>query len=261
LRCQEERLRQEMLRVLLALLEEKGAAGHTTWFLNENDFALTEKHEAFLHEALRRGDSLGIHDHIDFLAGRWEYDLIHECCRYSRDTVAAWLAAQGSSYVLTHHRAGCLFQNATQYAVLRDLGYTVLSDVYPGDRSVNQTGYPSYDNRNIPPGILPYRHDPENFLDYESRTGCFLQVPVAHMYIYNRDFVGETILRWEEAFRQRGVAGGPIVWCFHPYELLDRWSSRVSRELVRLLALQLDELVRDYGVEFVSLDELVATAG
>jgi hypothetical protein len=261
LRCQDVGVRQGSLEALLEVFAEKGAAGHTTWFLNENDFALTQNHEAFLQEAVRRGDAIGIHDHIDFLKGQWEYGPIYDYCRRSRDAVQGWLRAHQLPDALPYHRAGCLFQHPAQYAALRDLGYTVLSDVYPGDMSLNHTGFLSYDNREVPLGIAPYRHDPENFLDYHSQTGCFLHVPVVHMYIYCRDFVGEALARWTEAFQARGVECGAMAWCFHPYELLNRGASRVSRELVRLLRRQLDELVQDYGVTFASLEVVARRLG
>jgi len=258
LRCKDAQVRQEALEALLAAFAEKGLAGRATWFLNENDFALTQNHEPFLHEAVRRGDTLGIHDHIDFLKGQWEYRPIHDYCRKSRDAVQAWLRRHGYPDAIPYHRAGCLFQHPTEYAVLRDLGYTVLSDIYPGDTSLNHTGFLSYDNRAVPLGIAPYRHDPENFLDYTSRAGCFLHVPVVHMYIYCRDFIGDAIAQWVKACEARGGESLAMAWCFHPYEILNRGANRVSSELVRLLRLQLDELKRDYGVAFASLAEVAA---
>lgn len=258
LRCESVSVRGGGLEGLLDVFAETRVAGHTTWFLNENDFALTINHESFLHEALRRGDTLGVHDHIDWLAGQWEYELIYDYCRRSRDSVQRWLQANGYSEALPYHRAGCLFQHPVQYAALRDLGYTVLSDVYPGDMGENHTGFLSYDNRGVPLGILPYRHDPGNFLEYTSQTGWFLQVPVAHMYIYCRDFVGDTIALWEKAYRERGAEVGAMAWCFHPYEILDRGATRVSRELLRLLRRQLHELDCDYGVAFANLAEVAA---
>ncbi|MBI3944483.1 MAG: hypothetical protein HY321_01040 [Armatimonadetes bacterium] len=255
--------RQGVLDALLAVFAEKGAAGHTTWFLNENDFAITKNHQGFLHEALRRGDAIGIHDHIDFLDGRWEYAPIYDFCLRSRDTVQAWLRAHGYPDALPYHRAGCLFQHPAQYEVLRDLGYTLLSDLYPGDKSPNHTGHLSYDNREVPVGISPYRHDPENFADYKSRRGRFLHVPVAHMYIFLEHrflggFIGDTVARWLKASETRGVACAPMAWCFHPYEILTRERTSVSTELVRSLGEKLDELTREFGVEFASLAEVAA---
>jgi len=113
----------------------------------------------------------------------------------------------------------------------------------------------------VPLGIAPYRHAPEDFLDHRSQTGCFLHGPVVHIDIYCRDFVGEARTRWTEAFPARGVEGGALAWCFHPYEVLNRRATRASRELLRLLLRQLDELVQDYGVTFASLAEVGAWFG
>ena len=188
LRCDDVDLRQESLDILLQVFAEVGAAGHITWFLNENDFEITKNHESFLREALRRGDTLGLHDHIDWLDGRWEFEPILEYCRNSKETVETWLAQNGYSDKVVYHRAGCLFQHPVEYVALKELGYTVISDVWPGNTRPNHTGHLAFDNRKLPVGIMPYRHDEGNFLDYTSRQGYFLHVPIMHMGLADLDF-------------------------------------------------------------------------
>ncbi len=80
LRCDDMALRQESLDVLLEVFTETRVSGHTTWFLNENDFALTENHESFLIEVLRRGDTLGLHDHFEPFKGLYETAPIQGFC-------------------------------------------------------------------------------------------------------------------------------------------------------------------------------------
>ena len=73
-------IRDRSLTSLLDLFEKQNIAGHITWFINENDFALTHNHADFLNEIVSRGDTIGLHDHIDYLYDDLEYDLIYDFC-------------------------------------------------------------------------------------------------------------------------------------------------------------------------------------
>ncbi len=88
MRCDSVRLRQQSLDVLLEVFGEFGVDGHATWYLNENDFDLTTNHESFLSEALRRADTLGVHDHFESFGGRYERGRIRHFGRRSKQRVA-----------------------------------------------------------------------------------------------------------------------------------------------------------------------------
>jgi len=259
LRCDDVALRQESLDTLLRVFAETGVAGHATWFANENDFHLTENHEPFLREALGRGDSLGVHDHIDWLKGRWEFGPIMDYCRKSRDTVQHWLSAHGRDEPLRLHRNGCLFQRPVIYAVLKELGYSVVSDVYPGQSLPNHTGFLSFDNRAMPLGAMPYRHDVDNFGDHLSTQGPFLHLPVMHMGIANFDFAH--LQAWLDAFAAASISQGALLWLFHPYEVLNQDKDAISPERAALVDGQLRRLKDEYGVEFASVEEWIEERG
>ena len=251
-------LRQQTFDALLEVFADVGAAGHTTWFLNETyyDFGTTANHPGAVNEAARRGDTIGVHDHIDNLDGRWELEPILEMCTASLASVRTWLTAHGHPDHIRAHRFGCLFQHPAAYEAIARLGYTILSDIYPGDRSPNHTGHPSYDNMDIPLGISPYRHDADNFLDYRSAAGQFLQLPVTQMY-----FEKLTYEKAEQCIRAADERREPLavlVLCFHPYELLNDERTAVSPERVEGLRGLFKGLTARFGVLFASADECAA---
>ncbi|MDP6356846.1 MAG: hypothetical protein QF473_17175 [Planctomycetota bacterium] len=250
-------LRQQTFDALLDVFAETGVTGHATWFLNETyrDYCTTGNHPQVVHEAIRRGDCIGIHDHIDELDGRWEYDAVFELCEQGKRSAERWLETNGYQLELRSHRFGCLFQRAVCYQVIADLGYTVVSDIYPGDKSPNHTGHLSYDNVDIPVGISPYRHDAENFKDFRSQIGRFIQVPVTQMY-YKRVEM-EKLRQWIEAVEGRGGDQAFLTLCFHPYELLNDRKDSLSQEGVAQLRALFRNVVTEFGAEFASLNECV----
>jgi len=256
LRVDEQTERARALEALLDLFARHGLEGRVTWFVNEFDFAITSNHPAFLAEAIRRGDTIGLHDHIDFLDGRWEYDEILAFCARSKKAVETWCAANGGPEQIEFHRYGCLFQREVAYQALAELGYRALSDVYPGYRMPNHTERVSFDNREVPSGAAPYRHDEANFTDWRSREGRFLQVPVFHMFLASLSF--EDLGRWFKAAAGRGDSLSAPAWCFHPYELAggnyaEGWTGKISEEKIALLDTYLRILKNDCRVEFINM--------
>jgi len=251
-------LRQETLEALLGVFADVGAAGHATWFLNEtyNNYCTTGNHPDVVHEALRRGDTVGIHDHIDKLDGEWGLEPILELCTAAKDSALTWLRANGYPNELRAHRFGCLFQRVAAYEAIGRLGYSLVTDIYPGDKSLNHTGHPSYDNLDIPIGIAPYRHDAHNFTDHTSRSGRFLQFPVTQMYFARVTF--EQVERCIAAAEARGQPIAALVLCFHPYELLTEGRDALSRERVDSLRTLFEGMVTEFGVAFASIEECAA---
>ena len=259
LRCDDVDLRQESLEVLLDVFGEAELAGHITWFLNENDFYLTRNHEPFLMEVVRRGDGLGVHDHFERFRCVYQRETIRRFCLRSKETVERWLRENGHPMEVRLHRNGCLVQHPTIYAALKDLGYRVVSEVYPGKKGVDREDRPAYDNRSVPLGVMPYRHDEGNFMDWGSREGHFVQVPVMHMFLKNLDF--KWMERWIGAFEQRHMEAGILLWLFHPYEVLGEDRRRISPEAVDVLRSHVERCRSEFGVKFANLEEALSLTG
>ena len=257
LRTDDVSLRQDSLDKLLEIFNDNEVGGHTTWFLNENDFLITKNHQSFLQEAIRRGDTLGIHDHVEpvrrKLKGEFEVEPLIEFCGQSKSSVEEWLTAQGHPDKIIYHRNGCLVQHPQLYAALKELGYTVVSEVWSGNTGKDHAGYLAFDNRALPFGISPYRHDDTNFDDYQSTHGHFLHFPVMHMYIRTLDF--SLVDRWVQAFSEASVEQAMFVWLFHPYEIMNKDRTAISEELSKLLDSQIKRFADEYQMTCANMEE------
>ena len=253
--------RNESLLALIDLFDQHRVSGHVTWFLNENDFAITYSHPSFLKEVIQRGDTLGVHDHIDFLRGRWQYDPIYDFCSRSLESIRTWLGEKGYSLPLSAHRFGCCFQHPEAYRALVDLGYRVSSDAVPGTRHCNHTNELSFDNTDIPVGILPYRHTPEAINDYKTSCGPMLQIPFLKATLTSTfwpRFHRDTVDAWISGGRELGHETAAICFDFHPYEIMDAGKLEVDEESITCLS-EIIILMRDeYGIQFTSIDECAA---
>lgn len=259
LRCEDIGLRQKSLNVLLDVFSETGLSGHITWFANENDFQLTKNHQAFLQEILRRGDNLGIHDHFESFKGVYKREAIRKFCHRSKEAMERWLAENGYSMGIWLHRNGCLVQQPEVYAALKDLGYTGVSEIWPGKQGVDRDGHPAFDNRSVPIGIMPYRHDEMNFSDWSSKEGHFVQIPIMQMFL--KDLNYSSMERWIQTFEERSVDPGILVWVFHPYEILDRSRQRISSEAMGILKSHIERCRSEYEVEFTNVKEALSEIG
>ncbi len=287
LRCNNIDLRQKSLDKLLEVFAEVKATGHITWFLNENDFVLTKKHQSFLIEAIQRGDTLGLHDHFELFKGQYEQLSILEFCRRSKGTLQEWLAKNGHNDEIIFHRNGALTQHPVIYAVLKELGYKVVSDVYPGHNGADLVKHPNpvesavlkeleykvvsdvypghsgadlvkhpfFNNRSMPPGIMPYRHDEENFQDYRCSKGNFLQIPIMHMGMADLDFI--QMDHWLKLFANQSVESGVLLWLFHPYEILDDVRTKISIERLQILRSHLNKCRTEFKLNFTNMEELL----
>ena len=101
----------ESLMAIVDVFDRQGVSGHCTWMLNEGDFAFTLLYQDFMKEILKRGDTIGIHDHIDFLKGNWDYDAIKDFCSRSRGRIEGWLETNGYKQEVLSHRFGCGIQH------------------------------------------------------------------------------------------------------------------------------------------------------
>ncbi len=268
-------LREQSLRTLYDVFDECGVAGHITWFLNENDFSLTGHHAAFLRQVLKKGDCLGIHDHLDKFKRPLKKENLLAYCRRSKEQLEKFLKKEGRPGAVKIHRNGCLVQDPEIYAALKELGYTICSDVYPGQFGLDHSGNPGFDNRFIPEGIRPYRHDEDSINNYWTTIrlssgkpglhlpyqGHFLQIPVWHMYL-TLDW--DRLERWikiAEAveFTHPLTSGkSPVVltWCFHPYEIMNGGRTAIHPEKRALLKKQVEALLAREMV-FLTIEECV----
>ncbi len=251
-------LQRESLQVLLDTFEKTGAAGHITWFVNENVHDFTRNHPDFLHQVIGRDDVLGVHDHYEPLGDIAEFGEAVEFSRRSKERVEGWLADNNYPSSVRCHRNGCLVQKPNIYRALQELGYTHVSEIVPGDVRKDHNRNPALDNSDIPPGINPYRHDYDNFLDYTSRLGHFIQFPAMEMFLNpccEDGFRWEQMRRWDEAFANSGVETACYLWLFHPYEVMDQQRTVMDWEIVGMLEEILTSVQSDYACKFVNIEE------
>lgn len=256
LRCDSVAQRQATLDALLGAFEDTALAGKATWFTNENQFFLTENHETFLREVLRRGDAVGVHNHVDFLDGKRREAALYEYFARSHRVLTGWLRANGRDRPPHCHRMGCLYQREECYAALARLDYTVVSDVYPGYKMPDHGNDTSFDNVSLPPATAPYRHDAGNFLDASSTAGRFLHFPVFHMFLHDLDF--SKLREWIETGEKENLDALPFVWIFHPYEICEGlWETRtndVDPDKVSKLKSDIERMTDEFDLEGINLD-------
>jgi hypothetical protein len=253
------------IAAMRALHARLGLAGRTTWFINALDFDWTGCHGAALLDLAATGETLGVHDHLDTYYVETEAQAL-ALMKNSLLRLRQFFERVGRPVTLAAHRSGCFFQNEPAYRAARALGYTLLSDVRPGTawhaRMVRDQPEPSpwrclgandadalyADNRCVPLGTCPWRHDAYNWLDYTSRAGPFLQVPV-------------TCAPWAD--RQRCAAAvesrpadAYLVCDTHPYDLQDPATGAVCPERLEHYAAGLDWLRAAFRPEFIRLDEV-----
>jgi len=253
------------IRAIRQVHSDMGILGRTTWMINEIDFDWTGQHGRALLEIVDSGECLGVHDHQDTHYAE-TYTKAFDLMGRSRRRLAAFLEATGRSAALTAHRNGCAIQSEPLYQAAIDLGYTIVSDAWPGVRwyaRMVRDGLPPscwrrmgesdpdailMDNRLVPLSAIPWRHGPCNWLDFESREGPLLQVPITCMPLVDRG-------RMESAFANSGSTAF-LVLDTHPYDMQDPATGEVSPERVSEYRRSL-EWVRDrFQPAFIRLDQV-----
>jgi hypothetical protein len=253
------------IRAIRQVHADLGILGRTTWMINEIDFDWTGQHGRALLEIVDSGECLGIHDHQDTHYAE-TYTKALELMGRSWRRLAAFLEATGRSVPLSAHRNGCAIQSEPLYQAAIDLGYVIVSDVWPGvrwyARMVRDGSGPNpwrrmgeydpdailMDNRLVPLAAIPWRHGPSNWLDFENQEGPLLQVPITCA-----PRVDET--RMTEAVANSGSTAF-LVLDTHPYDMQDPATGEVSPERVSEYRLSL-EWVRDrFQAAFIRLDQV-----
>jgi hypothetical protein len=163
------------------------------------------------------------------------------------------------------HRNGCFQQSEAAYRAARDLGYEWCSDVWPqtalyarmvcdGEglnpwrRLGKEEGGILTDNMSVPLNGTPWRHDAHNWLDYTSRLGHFLQVPV-------------TCAPFIEWGRMQAAIDGAgekafLVLDTHPYDLQDSSTGAVDLEKVADFTSDLRRLHEEFEARFIRMDQV-----
>jgi hypothetical protein len=245
-----------------------GIQGRTSWLINENDFHWTELHPEILLELAESGECIGIHDHLDthYLEDKSSNE-IFEFLSLSWHRIHDFYLYFGLNVPLLVHRNGCAYQGREIYCALDLLGYTILSDVWPGMkwhsrmiptehpiqpwRSLDNYEDPGSiftDNSQVPLIAVPWRHDADNWLDVNSRSGRFLQAPI-------------TCLPWVDQERvQTAVQNSDtkvfVVIDTHPYNLQNPDTGDVATELVNAYSNSLRWIRDTYTAIFIRIDQI-----
>jgi hypothetical protein len=232
--------RESAVKKMREIHESLGFFGSTTWMINENDFYWTKYHGELLLELLQSGECVGVHDHLDTHHAE-SYDDVFNLMSRSRHQIEKFLVTNGIDHQLVAHRNGCAFQSEPSYRAAKTLGYSILSDVWPGmmwgGRMVCDGSAPNpwrlldendpqsimMDNRVVPLRAIPWRHESDNWLDYESNEGFFLQVPINSMPAVDKKRVEIAIEHSDQA--------AFVVLDTHPYDLQSPKTGEISEDL------------------------------
>ena len=243
---------------------EMGFLGCTTWFINEIDFRWTGRHGDLLLDLADSGETIGVHDHLDTHFAE-SYEDILALMQRSRQRLDGFFATAGRRVPLLAHRNGCFQQSEAAYRAARKLGYRWCSDVWPGTtlyaRMVCDGDMPNpwrcvgedeggilTDNTMVPLNGTPWRHGVDDWLDYASRQGHFLQVPVTCAPFVEWD-------RMQAAIDGAGERAF-LVLDTHPYDVQDSATGAVDPRKVADYSSDLRRVRDELGAQFVRLDQV-----
>ncbi|MBN1675080.1 MAG: hypothetical protein JXR37_28825 [Kiritimatiellae bacterium] len=229
---------ERAVRAVLGVLDDAGLRGRVTWFLNEIDVGWSRWHPGLVKEISGRGDAIALHTHMDGLFGNPTIDTEEAVLRLCGAAKARLEALCGRLCIA--HRTGCCLQRAYVYRALQRLGFNMLSDVAPGFCRMTAARI-HLDNSMVPAGAGPYRHQAGDWLNYRSRAGPFLHVPLTTGSLKDLASLPDKVKR-----HRASVA----CWDMHPHEvqgpdgsvapaMLDtfrRALERIDRELSPLYA-------------------------
>ncbi len=242
--------------------------GRTSWLINENDFHWTQLYPELLVELAESGECIGIHDHLDthYLENK-SYELIYQFISLSWRRLNEFFIHSGVKVQILAHRNGSVHQGREIYRALELMGYTILSDVWPGKKwysrvvpcehslqpwkSLDDKDDPETiftDNSRVPLMAVPWRHDDHNWLDVNSTSGHFLHVPV-------------TCLPWVERPRVQSAVENSgsqvfLVIDTHPYNLQNPETGDVSIELMEEYCNSLKWIRDTYQAIFIRFDQI-----
>jgi hypothetical protein len=245
-----------------------GILGNTSWLINEHDFHWTELHPNFLHELAESDECIGVHDHLDtHHLENASCERIMEFFSSSRRRLEDFYRSTSKEVSIVLHRNGGAQQGREIYRALDRMPYTIVSDVWPGMRwftrmvpiehpvqpwkALDRPEDPEAiftDNSQVPLVAVPWRHDPDNWLDIHSKIGRFLQVPITCLPWVDRT-------RVQTAIENSGCQAFLVIDT-HPYNLQNPKSGDVSAELVEKYYDALVWIRETYHAGFVRLDQI-----
>jgi hypothetical protein len=255
------------IRAMRGVHRQQRLLGRTSWMINEVDFHWTDVHPGLLLELVDSDEHIGIHDHLDTHNAE-EYGSGLELMRLSKSALEVFFHRHGRSITIDAHRNGCAFQSEAWYRAQMELGYRIVSDVWPGmvwsGRMVCNGRPPSpwrqleaddpdaitMDNRAVPLTVLPWRHNPANWLDCDSHSGPFLQVPITSMPQIDR--------RRFEIAADNGRPDAFLLVDTHPYDMQDPLTGDVSAERVEAYRRSLEWVTETFRAEAIRLDQVEA---
>ncbi len=256
------------VRAMRRVYAELDILGTTSWLINEHDFNWTRNHEELLLELAESHECIGLHDHLDshYLENE-SHVKIFEFLSSSRSRLDDFYHRAGLEIPIVVHRNGGAQQGREIYRALELMNYAIVSDVWPGMKWYTRT-IPSEhpvqhwtslenpedprsiltDNSQVPLIAVPWRHDPENWLDTDSRSGCFLQLPI-------------TCLPWVDQARIRTAVKNSgrqvfLVIDTHPYNLQDPSNGRVVPALVDEYCASIRWIRETYHAAFIRMDHI-----
>jgi hypothetical protein len=247
---------------------ELGILGCTSWLINENDFRWTEYDPEMLLELAESGECIGVHDHLDsqYLEDK-PCDRIYEFLSISWRRLHDFYVRSGLNIPILAHRNGCAQQGREIYRALDLMEYTILSDVWPGMKWYSRMVFAEHpvqhwksleneddpdaiftDNSQVPLTAAPWRHDADNWLDVNSQSGRFLQVPI-------------TCLPWVDQARVQTAVENSGQQAFlvidtHPYNLQNSETGDVSAGLVKDYRNTLEWIRDTYHAIFIRIDQI-----
>lgn len=248
--------------------KDLGLIGRTSWLINEYDFNWTSLYPDVLLDLAASRECIGIHDHLDTqYLENGPYERIYTFLSSTRSRMREFFIGSGIDVAISVHRNGCCLQSRDIYKALEPLDYTILSDVWPGMRwhsrmlpvehpvqhwrsleDENDPGSIFTDNSQVPLTAFPWRHDPDNWLDANSRSGRFLQAPITCLPWVNRE-------RVQSAVKSSGQKVFLVVDT-HPYNLQNPDTGEVSAELVNDYCNSLAWIRDTYKAEFIRIDQI-----
>ena len=260
-------VQKEGILTLFDLYNELNLRERVTWFINNNDFNFTTVKKDILLEISHRGDSVGIHDHFES-ANISDYKSAKIFANRSLKKIIDFYDSNGIKEQIISHRNGCLSQFSYVYKVLIELGYKVVSDVWPGkewcskmiavDRKKNKWQVDHtmsdfsihIDNSHIPLNGTYWIHNENNAVEYTSREGSLIQLPIVGCGgpCLDRKAILETIKNNinNEVF---------LAWDIHPYDIQDEISQKTEKIKVNLYKKDIEWLINEYNPIFININD------
>lgn len=242
-----------------------GIIGSTTWFINEYDFHWTRFHPERLLDIYDSGDAIAIHDHQDTHYAL-EYSKAMEMMQLSIDVLRLFFDQYRSGIHIGAHRNGCAFQSKDIYKALEQIGYEIVSDVWPEmfwkGRIVRDGASPeiwrtlpdndpdaiTVDNRSIPLGVSPWRHKADNWMDYLSKSGPLLQLPITSMPLIDSHRIRQAV----ENSSERAI----VVTDTHPYDLQDPATGNVSEQARETYLNSISWMIDEFKPHFIRVQDV-----